>query len=193
MQKKLVLPVLLAAALAALFLAACGGDSEEDKIVETVEAAAVSTDPAECKLYLTQAFMEQTEIETGKAAVESCEENAGEAADNPDSVSVDAVEIDGTNATAEVAFEGGNLNGQTLKVRLIEENGEWKLDWIDVFVDFDRDAFQASFEAGFAKSGLTPEQQECTRKGIEAATDGQLEQLVTSGKTIVAAELFGNC
>ena len=44
-----------------LGLAACGGggESDEDKIVETIETSATSTDPAICKETETLSFMEQ--------------------------------------------------------------------------------------------------------------------------------------
>ncbi len=191
---KHLLTVLFAALCAAL-LVACGGDSEsdEEKVVTTIETSATSTDPADCTIYSTQAFMEQTEIETGKAAVKACEEGAKDGSDNPDSVTVDAVEIDNGSASAEVAFEGGNFDGQTLAVSLVEEDGEWKLDRVERFVGFDRDAFATSFEESLAGAELTGEQSSCLQEALDGASDEQLEALVTSGSEDGLVELFGDC
>ena len=198
MHKKYLLPTLLVAALSMFVLAACGGsddggDSEEEAIVTTIETAATSTDPADCEVYSTQAFLEQTEIESGAAAVKSCEESAEEGAGDPDSVSVDAVVIEGSGATAEVAFEGGTFDGQTLEVSLVEEEGDWKLDRVESFVGFDRDAFTASFEENIGGAGLGPDEEACLQDAIEAAEDEQLEELVISGSEDTLVELFGEC
>jgi hypothetical protein len=198
-HKKYLLPLLLVAALSMFVLAACGGDSDdggnadEEAIVTTIETSATSTDPADCEVYSTQAFLEQTEIVTGKAAVEACEEGAEDDTNNPDSVSVDAIEVNDGSATAEVAFEGGNFDGQTLAVSLVEEDGAWKLDQVESFVGFDRDAFSASFEESLEGAGLTSDQESCLQDAIDGADDGQLEELVISGSEEPLEELFGEC
>jgi hypothetical protein len=48
---------LLAALLAPALLAGCGGTGPDAEIAGVIEAAATSTDPADCTLLLTQAFL----------------------------------------------------------------------------------------------------------------------------------------
>lgn len=133
-----------------LGLSACGGSGDdgggESAVIETIETAATSTDPADCEKLATQAFLEQSQLEQGEAAVKGCEEDARQEDDDPDSVKVTNVKIDGSKATADVAFHGGTFEGQTLSLALVEANGSWKLDRIARFVELDRERLAKSLE-----------------------------------------------
>ncbi|HZO06145.1 MAG TPA: hypothetical protein VFB52_07135 [Solirubrobacterales bacterium] len=184
-----------AVALAALSLAACGGsdsDSDEDQITTAIETSVTTTDPADCTVYSTQAFLEQSEGEKGEAAVTSCEEDVEDTSDDPDSVEVSAVEVDGDAATAEVAFSGGGFDGQAVAVSLVKEDGDWKLDSIDGFAEFDRDAFVGSLEEGFATTELTDEQTSCVNEAFDAATDEELEAVILEGEEALI-EIVADC
>jgi hypothetical protein len=100
---------LFACAVSVLALAACGGDSEsdEEKIANAIETSVTTTDPDDCEVYATQAFLEQSEGERGEAAVASCEEDVEDTSNDPDSVTVSKVDVGDEAATAEVAFRGG--------------------------------------------------------------------------------------
>ena len=141
----LSLPVLLLAL--ALGLAACGGSSEsdEDKITTTIENAATSNDPAVCGETQTLAFMEQTAGSSGKEAEKECEAEAKSGEGQPDSVKVTKVKVDGGNATADAEFKGGVFDAQTLEVALVEEDGDWKLDELTGFANFDSEGLVNSF------------------------------------------------
>ncbi|HWI97181.1 MAG TPA: hypothetical protein VNS60_14060 [Solirubrobacterales bacterium] len=115
----LLLPCILI--LSALAFAACGSSGGDDgEIEEVIETSATSTDPADCKKLNTQQFMEQTTQESGEAAVKSCEEEAKKE-EGAKSVSVSTVEVDGSDATAEAALSGGNLDGQKLELALVKD------------------------------------------------------------------------
>ena len=77
MNKRILVPLALLV-LAALTIVACGGggSSDEDKITETIEKAATTSDPSNCTELETLRFVEQNSEEKGKAAVKSCEEEA---------------------------------------------------------------------------------------------------------------------
>jgi hypothetical protein len=190
--------MLLPLALLALVfgLAACGGgDSDEDKVVEVIETSATSSDPADCKELATQAFLEQTELEQGSAAVKSCEESAEETEGDPKSVDVSEVEVDGSAATADVAFTGGNFDGQTLSVALVEEDGDWKMDEITGFAEFDQeklaDTFAESLQNG--EDALDPQLATCFAEVIRELPKAEAEEVVIGGSSDPIVEIIEGC
>ena len=182
-KSRLLLPVLLLALVAAAGFAACGsGESDEDKITSLVESAATSTDPADCKALETQNFMEQSEHAEGREAVEKCEEDTEEGVGNPDEVEVSEVEVEDEEASANVAFIGGTADGQTLEVSLVEEEGDWKLDEVTGFADFNREKLEAGLLGSLEAAGseLSSEQAGCIAEGIEELEDEEVEELILS-------------
>ncbi len=195
-MKKLHLLFPLALLALALGLAASGGgESDEDTIVEVIEASATSTDPADCEALSTQAFLEQTQLSKGEEAVESCEENAKETKDDPDSVEVSDVEVDGSDATAVAAFAGGNFDGQTFTVALVEEDGDWKLDEITGFAEFDQKRLGDSLEEALLSEGETLEKElaECFGEAVRQAPQKQAESLVLDGSGKALVQILEGC
>jgi hypothetical protein len=192
-QRAVLLPVLLLSL--GLALTACGADSDEDQVTEAIETSINSTDPADCTELLTQSFVEQTEFEQGQAAVRACEESAPETANKPDSVEVSDVEVDGDAATASVAFEGGNFDGQTLAISLVSEDDEWKLDRIDSFVEFDQEALAAAVEETAVKGDdpATPEQAACVAENFRTGPPDQVQAALLSGDPEQLAPAFQGC
>lgn len=193
-RRKLLIPFFTL--VLALGLAACGGggESDEDKVVETIETAATSTDPSACTEMVTLAFNEQTQSEEGKAATKSCEEEAEEGSNNPDSVDVTEVEIDGSNATADAAFTGGGFDGQTLGIALVEEDGDWKLDQVTGFVEFDKAKLVAALAKGFEEGeSIEPELASCIVQAFEAADEEEFEELILSGSSQGIVEIAEAC
>jgi hypothetical protein len=171
----------------ALALSACGGgESDEDKIASAIETSATSTDPADCSALLTQNFLEQVEFGEGQAAVKSCEEDAKDESDDPDSVTVTEVEVDGSNAAANAAFVGGTLDGQTVAIGLVKEDGDWKLDELESFAEFDREALIAGLEESFnGPDGLEEEAASCIIEELEASSEEELEKYVLEPETFL--------
>jgi hypothetical protein len=194
--RKLRLLLPLAVLALAFGLVACGGgESDEDKIVEAIETSATSTDPADCKELATQAFLEQTELEQGGAAVKSCEEGAEDTADDPDSVEVSKVEVDGSDATADVAFEGGSFDGQTLSVALVEEEDQWKLDEVASFAKLDQEKLATSLEEAFQSGDepLDPALATCFGEVIRELDKSQVEEVVIGGTSDPIVEIIEGC
>ena len=193
MRKLLLLAGCLLAA--ALFVSACGdSESDEDKIASVIETSATSTDPADCEALNTIAFLEQMEFEAeGQKAVESCEEDAEDDSENPDSVSVEEVEVDGSSATAQATFVGGGFDGQTLAISVVEEDGDWKVDSLDSFVDFDQAKLIEAFEESLTgPDGLDDEELTgCFIEEIEAASPEEAEEVMLSQDAFL--ELFESC
>ena len=156
MTKRLILPLFLIAA--ALALAACGSsESDEDKITETIQTSATANDPADCKALNTVAFNEQTAGGSGPEAVKACEDEAEDDVGDPEEVEVSEVEVDGSDATAVATFVGGSFDGQEVEVALIEEDGDWKMDQLVRFVDFDAAAIVSGLRESLEEDDGVPE------------------------------------
>jgi ABC-type glycerol-3-phosphate transport system substrate-binding protein len=181
---RLLVPAFAFLIVSAFGLAACGSsENDEDKITGAIETAATSTDPAECETTQTVAFMEQSTGEEGEEAVEKCEEQAREGKNNPESVDVEEVEIEGEEATATTSFTGGTFDGQTLIVNLVQEESEWKLNEAERFKNLDREKLIGGFKTSFeeSKEEIEPKLAECLIGGIEESSDSELEGLVLHG------------
>lgn len=182
----------------ALGLAACGGGGSdsgdaEGEIETVIETSATSTDPASCAEYSTLLFMEQTTGSEGKAAEKACEESVEEGG-NPESVSVSKVEVDGEEATADAAFEGGNFGGQTLSVALIEEDGEWKLNEFTGFANFDAAQLTESLvEQLEEQEGVEPKTISCISEGLEELDEAEFEEMVIENNSQPFVELAEGC
>ncbi|HEU4706342.1 MAG TPA: hypothetical protein VFS64_04050 [Solirubrobacterales bacterium] len=190
----LSLPVLLLAL--GLGLAACGGggESDEDKIATTIETAATGTDPSVCGETQTLKFMEQTTGASGKQAEKSCEKEAEEGANQPDSVAVSKVKVNGESASADAEFKGGNFNEQTLELALVEEGGEWKLDEFTGFAKFDPAPFIAVLgEQLEEEESIDPKTASCIVEGVEELSNPELESLVVESNTEPIVEIAEGC
>lgn len=193
LRHKLLIPAFILAL--ALALTACGSsESDEDKVVDVIEASATSDDPASCTELITQTFLDQVEDGEGKAALKECEEDAEDTADNPDSVEVTEVEVDGTNATANAAFAGGAFDGQTLAVALVEEDGDWKMDEITGFAKFDQGKLVQVFQEQLEEEeSIEPEIGACIIETLEELNQAEFEELLLSGSPEGFIELAEAC
>jgi hypothetical protein len=181
----------------ALALTACGGsDSDsEGEIEEAIETSVTSTDPGKCTDLMTATFVNQNSGLKGAAAIEDCEAEAADTSDDPDSVTVSAIEVDGSDASAEVAFVGGGFDGQTVAVTLVEEDEGWKLDEITGFADLDADALAKTLEEKFEEVSdeITPTQISCIGDGIREAPQGEVEELLLDGTSQKFVEFAETC
>lgn len=195
MIKRLLVPLALLA-LAALTVTACGGggSNAEDEVTEVIEQAATTKDPSNCTELQTLRFTEQNTGEKGKAAIKSCEESAKEE-EQAEEAKVSNVSVNGEKATAEAEFIGGSLGSQTLAVALVEEDGDWKLDQIEGFADYDGKALEESFLKRFEESseGLSKKQYTCIAEGIGKATTAEAEAMFLSGSSTKIEALAKGC
>jgi len=194
--KRILVPFALLV-LAALAVTACGGggSSDESKITESIETAATTSDPSNCTELQTQRFDEQNASTEGKAAIKKCEEEAEGGENEAESVTVSNISVEGETGTAEVEFEGGSLNSQTLEIAVAEEEGTWKVDQIEGFVTYDGEALAEAFERKFEKEPgeLSEEQISCIAEGIAEASKAEAEELFFSGTTEAVTELAEYC
>jgi hypothetical protein len=181
---------------AAVTLTACGGgSSDQDKIAETIETVATTNDPKNCTELETLAFAEQNSQEQGQAAVKACEKEAEADEEQAKGANVSNVSVDGSKATADVEFEGGSLGMQSLEVALVEEDGNWKLDQIEGFAEYDGKALGEAFAKQFeAEPGeLTAKQAKCISDKVAEASQAEAEELFLSGSPEKIIELAQGC
>jgi hypothetical protein len=193
------LPLLLLPALVlvlALGLTACGGsESDEDKIVDVIETVTGSNDPADCERLATQRFLEQAELSKGPEAVKNCEENTEEDEDDEEEVEISAVKVDGSSASAEVAFTGGSFDGQTAAIELVEVDSDWKLDEITRFTKFDQDKLADAFEKRLqsGEDAIDPGLAECFSEVIREISEKEAEEIILGGSQKPIVEIFEGC
>ncbi|HEV7616055.1 MAG TPA: hypothetical protein VGO36_07475 [Solirubrobacterales bacterium] len=195
-MKKRHLLLISALLVSALALVACGssGSGDEEKIEEAIETSATASDPANCAKLETLAFSEQSSGESGKAAVEACEEEAKDPEGKAESVAVSEVEVDGSKATANAAITGGSLEGQTASIALVEEDGQWKLDQITGFVELDQAQLAKVFEEQLEQGEeVEPEVTACIVAGIEDASKAEAEEFVLDADNQALGELAESC
>lgn len=193
-KRHLLLPCLLIVSALALVACGGGGSSDESEIEDAIETSATSDDPSNCAELETQNFVEQTTSESGKAALESCEEETADPESKADSVEVTEVEVDGDKATAQAAITGGGFDGQALVLALVKEDDQWKLDEITEFAEFDQNAFVQQFETQLEKGGeLEPETTACIVEALAEAPQEEIEELVLNGDSTPIEELAESC
>jgi hypothetical protein len=195
LNKRNLVPLALLA-LAALMLTACGGgSSDEDKIAETIETAATTSDPSNCTELETLSFVEQNSQEKGKAAIKACEKEAEAGEEQAEGAKVSNVSVDGSKATADAEFEGGSLGSQSLEIALVEEDGDWKLDQIEGFADYDGKALGEAFEKQFEEEPgeLESGQAKCISGKIAGLSQEQAEEVFFGGSAEPIIELAQSC
>ena len=196
MNKRILVPLALLV-LAALVLTACGGgsSSDEDKITETIETAATTNDPKNCTELETLSFVEQNTTEKGKAAVKACEKEAEAGEEEAEGANVSNVSVNGSKATAEAEFEGGSLGSQSLEVELVEEDGNWKLDQIAGFANYDGKALGEAFEKQFEEEPgeLSPAQAKCISGKVAGLSQAEAEEVFFGGSPEPIIELAQSC
>ena len=186
-----------AALLAAFALSACGDNNngssaDEDQITAVLTRAATSGDPAACTQDQTLRFTEQTSGGAkGQAAVTACEKDAKNTA--ADKIDVTDVSVNGDTATATAKATGSIFDGQTIKVALVKQDGQWKLDEFKGFEDFNRDAMIAAFTSQPDLQNAPPQAVDCLRTQLQQASDQQIEDTFTSSSSNAGDQIFGPC
>jgi hypothetical protein len=175
----------------ALGISACGGgsgESDEEQVEAAIETAFTSTAPAACGESRTIAFMEKTGESTGAEAERECEEVVASREGLPSSVTVSKVEVEDGEATAEVAFEGGDGDGLVVNVALVEDDGSWKIDDVTGLARLDRDRLTARIEGAFEKEGLGEPEIRCLVAGMDKLPQDEFEEVALNGdhETITA-------
>jgi hypothetical protein len=195
----------LAVVVAALALAACGGSGDDGnsealggadqaEIAHAVRTAATSSDPDDCTRVETQRYLEQIHFVTGSAAVNACRQDAPDTSDDPDSVDVADIEVDGTNATANETFHGGGFDGSTLSLALIRQGDQWRVDEITGVPTFDLPAFEKAFTQRLSsREGVSGAGTACVTKALNSAGPDAVKGALIGGDASQLLSLIGPC
>jgi len=197
-MRRVRLPLILVASIStAALLAACGGGGGNDdnaQITDLIQTSVKSTDPADCTKLQTQQFVEQTELQSGQAAIQQCQKDASDTSDNPDSVDVTNVTSSGETGSADVTFHGGSFDGSTLTVAVSKDGGQWKLDKITDIPNFN---FPGMVQALSAKlnsdSTIPPQVASCITQAFDNAGADQVKSIILSGSGDQLTALFSTC
>jgi hypothetical protein len=186
------------ALFAVLALAACGSSSDngssadQAQIKQALTAAATSGDPAACTKYQTLKFTEQTSGPAkGQAAIRACEKDAKSTAAK--SLDITDVSVNGDSATAVAKATGSIFDGQTLKVALVKENGQWKLDEFQGFENFDKNAIINAVTALGNQQGESAQANNCVKQQFEQASEQTIQSAFVGNDQQAQQQLFGPC
>lgn len=174
-----------------------GGDEEATAVEETLLGMAHSENPASCGRLYTLSFMEQMAggVE-GEAAVELCEKAVVEGiGKDPRQVGVANVWIGDGEATADVSFVGSTYDGQTVAYALLEEQGDWKVDHLVEFVEYDRDRLLEGIEREMREleEAFDKEVAACLAEGFRGLEDDELQDLALRRTPEEAEEIIEGC
>lgn len=105
------------------------GEADTEEIETVLDSAFVNSDPADCaEIYTEKALDQAVTLETDDL-VAACEEDIEQAKGSGDADAIEVTELEGTppEATATVTFDGGDLNGASATLALIDDDG-WRID-----------------------------------------------------------------
>jgi outer membrane lipoprotein-sorting protein len=188
-MRRLTFAALLTAAL--VTLASCGGNDEDDASA-AAEEALTSTDPSSCTELQTENYRQQIQLSSGEFAITACQQELSLTA--ADSAEVTRVEVDGDTATVDVAHTGSAFDGQVISYEMVKDDGQWKLDLLAGFAEFDKAAFARSLDALSKEAeGLNPPEVECYNDQLKALSVEELEDLYTSGDFRKYSKLSAAC
>jgi len=177
-----VAAVVIAVAIVAA-ISGGGGNDDKDRIASVVETALTSTDPADCTMLYTQAFLDTTQYAgTGEGAMDACRAQAKYTRDDPNLVHVADVEVSGNSATAEAVVKGGLFDGQTLAFSLRNFSGEWKLDQFNDIKNFHLQRFADAFITTAAKFSppLTAKEATCAEEHLSSMSPNEVKAGILS-------------
>jgi hypothetical protein len=70
-----------------------------------------------------------------------------------------------------------------VQISLVKDGGQWKLDHLDKFIDFDRAAFDSALKESLStsSSSATPAQTACITDTLAKLSDEKMQSIVLSG------------
>ena len=188
-RRFLLLGVVVAAMLAAI--AGCG-ESDEDAATSAAEEALTSTDPSSCTDLQTENYRRQIQLSMGDFAIEACQQELVLTA--ADSAEVTSIKVDGDTATVDVSHTGAAFDGQVISYEMVKEDGQWKLDLLAGFAEFDKATFARALDRLLVEAkDINPPGAECGNNQLKALSVEELEQLYTSGDFREYAKVYEPC
>ena len=184
-------------ALAALALTACGGgESDEDKITETIETAATTTDPSNCTELETQRFIEQNTQRKGQGrGSKPAKKKRKRAKKRRKRESLQRLRQRRTRRPPRLNSKAARSARSRSKSPWSKKDGNWKLDQIEGFANYDGKALGEAFEKQFEEEPgeLSPEQAKCISGKIAGLSQAEAEEVFFGGSAEPIIELAQSC
>lgn len=182
--------------------AACGSSSGDDSdaeaaIEKTIVTLAKTDDPADCRRLATARFHEVTGKSNYETALSICEEAAIDPlVEDAEKVTVSEIEVEGDSATAVAAYVGSGLDGQVVRLGMVERDGRWKQDELLGFVRFDAEKMVTELGREILLMAKTPREAEsasCVVRRLGEISEGDLEELLLDDDPTPLLELGQSC
>lgn len=186
----------------AFVFVACGGsdgdsDRDEAAIKEAIVAFADSDDPADCSEFTTPRLLSKLSKANYEVALASCEALAvNPLVEDAKEVTVSDLEVGGETATATVSFVGSILDGQTVRLGLVEREGRWMNDEIFGFVDLDAEKLATEWGRLLLLLSPSPREAEaatCVLDRLLELNEANLEAMYLGGDPDPYVELVQSC
>lgn len=153
---------------------------DEDEIRRAVTDDLLVGDPAHCTELETSRLVQQLTDGTPAEALEECREDEKEAEDMGIDVLITELVVRGDAAEVRAQAVGGSQEPYTLRIELVRDSGDWKLDHIsDVAVD--RRLFDRELRASAKKQELTKQETDCAVARINRIPTRRIEQTAFLG------------
>jgi hypothetical protein len=175
-----------------------GGDRGDEAAIEKTIAALAKTDnPNDCRKLATPRFHEQTGKSSYEAVLTICEEaTIDPLVEDAKKVTVSGVEVEGDSATAVASYVGSALDGQTVRLALVERDGQWKHDELLGFVDLDVEKLATEMGRELMLMAATPSEAEsatCVMNRLRKLSAETLEAMYVGNDPDPLLELARSC
>jgi hypothetical protein len=166
--------------LAALFVfQRLGPLGDRARIERTIQAVLVDSEPSYCETKVTTRYLEQTTGMKAPFADDFCREDAR--LSRARSVEASRIAIDGGEATAVADLRGGSFDGSRFALRLIEEDGSWKVDRLLGFRHFNRRKFERAYRRTFWEFGSPVSSANCALRRSRRLSNAEIERAALTG------------
>jgi hypothetical protein len=173
---------LAAIALGALVAAGCGSSetSDPDRVEDVVREVMTTTDPGWCRELATARLLEQLQDRAGDDAVAECEQDT-EFEEAARSVGISRVEVRDAAATAHAVVRGGDFDGSTYDLALVDRSG-WRIDRITaVELDFEPYLRAARRYLTRPPDGYPPRRAACVIRVMRERGEEAMERAILEG------------
>jgi hypothetical protein len=165
--------------------------TDDYEIERVIDRAAISTDPAACEETQTQAYMTQRTGVPPPFADDLCESYAGDP--HRWEPSLLELDIDDDTAVATVRFRDGALGGSTVKEELVKEEGDWKLNRLLEFVNFDRVGFDFEYRRDLRAFGSSEAVVDCAMTALRSVPDEEIVRITLAGEVELYERIAVRC
>ncbi len=182
--------------LLGLATSACGSspdDTPEAQVRSVIHKALTSRDPATCSTFFTRSFVEQTQLSSGPGAVGDCREALREGRP-ADDTAISRLSVSDRRARAQVAIRGGDEDGAHYDLRLVQRDGDWRLDRIaDVELEFERYLRAGRKQLVRPPAALAEPEAGCVVGRIRRIGEARLERSIVAADATVLGDTLLPC